>query len=141
MTIYDAELHALYQPTDVDCHALLFFNPQCAEEHAHQGGWPHRARRPNYFDARGYTEMERLAYWNPYADADKWWARKAIIAAADCEHFPNAPQDAETPVTWRWENPDADPQDVTVSPSIGYGKRDGEWRYHFFVEDGAVRNV
>lgn len=151
MTVHDAELHALYQPVDVDCHAALFFNPvgdyptaEVVGDWPKHFAWPESARRPVHFDAEGYLDIEALHAWNPYVrpeEAPRDRRRRCIIAAEDCPHFPEAPQDVDVPTTWLWENPDDDPADVTVSPSIGYGKKGGEWTYHFFVEGGEVRNV
>lgn len=151
MTVHDAELHALYQPKDVDCHAQLFFNPvgdyeplPRFDQHPDHVPWPQKAHDPLWLDATR-ADMERLVLWNEYIppeNAPGSQNRRCIIAAEDCEHFPDAPQDAEVPSTWVWENPHATSVNLTVSPSIGYGKEDsGEWRYHFFVEGGEVRNV
>jgi len=142
MTVKDAELHALYTPREHDCHAVLFFNPVDVDEYVEpELLMPYRAVSPTF----GVSEiaLQRDHMWNPYVtDEHARGHRDCIIAAEGCGHFPDAPQDVNSPTTWRWENPDADPSEVTVSPSIGYYKTDGgEWVYHFFVENGSVRNV
>jgi hypothetical protein len=142
VTVHDAELHALYVPHEHDCHAVLFFNPAGETEYIDPPeSIPYRAVSPS--PGVGELPLERAQMWNPYVtDENARGHRDCIIATADCEHFPDAPQDDGVPTTWRWENPGDDPENLTVSPSIGYYKTDaGEWVYHFFVEDGNVRNV
>lgn len=40
---------------------------------------------------------------------------------------------------WHWENPDDDPQDITLSPSLKYDGGIGP-NFHIFVRDGEIEH-
>lgn len=83
---------------------------------------------PDVLDDADETGL--FAFSFPFRSAEKtdapWFARP------DAEKFSRHP-------VWKWENPEADRDDITLSPSLGVGRE--ALVFHCFIEDGDVRWV
>jgi hypothetical protein len=54
--------------------------------------------------------------------------------------FPEKQKGRRQPI-WKWENPDDDPENITLSPSYGRKKGEqwsGEWEIHCWIKNGDI---